>query len=518
MSIQQENVIPFVVNPKEQIPMEAEFAYVVGVVGDTIKKSKLFKKTRERLTQVSKFYWRIFVDNFERRIILIDSLGLYGSGNIIQDLSLARIEAHINAINDSSTINAYTNSLMEANDSLVLATKSYPAFDEDFTKSTIQLIKTNLIYAGIDSPLILPSFENTINEEFIDALTEINRLEEIQEILRDLANHWLGETHEKINAIENDYASRIANAQQDADYKIKSFDEKMNDVITRDLEKANQAIYKALGRFEASTAGLSGIITPIQEETRRITQSIPSSDSPKYQQTITTFLKRTKTQLSDISNKIKDLENERKQLEKILNSIAQTHISTKEKVIEETESSKEKAITDVDDMRMKRDRALSTLVDQRDTIKQITEELCKKLEEVISNRKKLAKSATLSQATNLPTNLLISSYLLKFQEKDKIRYLVVPPLIKTRGRADFQLAEMDSAIKGGKETTDKLASELVFNRRLKTSFDALRATNYIATGEFTGAVKQGLKYLTENKMMSNKTAKKILEVLSNLEL
>ncbi|NPE06708.1 MAG: hypothetical protein GNW80_00370, partial [Asgard group archaeon] len=60
--------------------------------------------------------------------------------------------------------------------------------------------------------------------------------------------------------------------------------------------------------------------------------------------------------------------------------------------------------------------------------------------------------------------------------------------------------------------------ELVFNRRLKTSFDALRATNYLATSEFVGAVRQGLDYLVQNEMLSKKGPKRILELLNNLDL
>ncbi|NHJ04676.1 MAG: hypothetical protein EAX90_07630 [Candidatus Heimdallarchaeota archaeon] len=517
MSIQQEYVLPFVLISKEQqIPIESELAYVVGVVGDKIKKGSFFKKSKERLTQVSKFYWRIFIDTFERRLILVDSLGLYGAGAGIQDLSLAKIEAHIQSIYDSSSLNAYANSLMEANGSLVLTTNTYPVFDEDFTKSTIQLAKNQIITSGIDSPLILPSFENSVNEDFVHSIGEINRLREIQEILRDLANKWLGEVHDSISVIENEYASKITYVQQDADNKIVSYEERMNEAITSDLQKANQAIYRFLTRFEASTAGLSGVISPLQEESRKITQNLPSTDSPKFQQAIEAFLERTKKQLVDVSTKVKDLENERKQLEKALNSIAQTHLNTKQKISEDYENNKDKALTDVDDMRMRRDKALSTLVDQRDTIKQVTDELCKKIEEVIKNRKHLANTATLNQGGNLPTNLLISSYLVKFQEKENTRYFVIPPLTKTRGKADYPNAEMDSAIAGGKTATDKLAAELVFNRRLKSSFDALRATNYIATGEFAGAVRQGLSYLVENKMMGNKTAKRISDQLIEL--
>jgi len=517
LSIQQEYVLPFVLISKdEQVPIESELAYVVGVVGDKIKKGGIFKKSKERLTQVSKFYWRIFIDTFERRLILVDSLGLYGAGAGIQDLSLAKIEAHIKSIYESSSLNAYANSLMEANGSLVLTTNSYPVFDEEFTKSTIQLAKNQIITSGIDSPLILPSFENSVNEDFVHSITEINRLKEIQEILRDLSNKWLGDVHDSISIIENEYASKITYAQQDADNKIVSYEDKMSEAITSDLQKANQAIYRFLTRFEASTAGLSGVISPVQEESRKITQNLPSTDSPKFQQAIEAFLERTKKQLGDVSTKVKDLENERKQLEKALNSISQTHLNTKQKISEDYDTNKDRALTDVDDMRMRRDKALSTLVDQRDTIKQVTDELCKKIEEVIKNRKHLANSATLNQGGNLPTNLLISSYLVKFQEKENTRYFVIPPLAKSKGKADYPNAEMDSAIAGGKTATDKLAAELVFNRRLKSSFDALRATNYIATGEFAGAVRQGLRYLVENKMMGNKTAKRITDQLVEL--
>jgi len=59
---------------------------------------------------------------------------------------------------------------------------------------------------------------------------------------------------------------------------------------------------------------------------------------------------------------------------------------------------------------------------------------------------------------------------------------------------------------------------LVFNRKLKTSFDALNATNYLNTGEFAGAVKQGLAYLVEHKLIGKKQNKKVLDLLSDLNL
>ena len=69
---------------------------------------------------------------------------------------------------------------------------------------------------------------------------------------------------------------------------------------------------------------------------------------------------------------------------------------------------------------------------------------------------------------------------------------------------------------GGKEVADKLAEELVFNRRLKASLDNLKSTNYLATGEFSGAVKQGLNYLLQNNLISKRGHKKILDLLEDL--
>ncbi|MHA1123656.1 MAG: hypothetical protein ACTSPC_12740, partial [Candidatus Heimdallarchaeota archaeon] len=116
MSIQKENVIPFIMNPKDEIvPLEAEFAYIVGVVGDKIKKGGIFKRSKEQLTQVSKFYWRLMVDTIHNRIILVDSLGIYGGGAEVQDLSLSNVFAQLKAIQDATTVKAYTENLEEAN-------------------------------------------------------------------------------------------------------------------------------------------------------------------------------------------------------------------------------------------------------------------------------------------------------------------------------------------------------------------------------------------------------------------
>ena len=520
LSVRQEYVIPFIVSEKNyQFPVEAELAYVVGVVGDIIKKGSLFKRSRERLAQVSKLYWRVFFDTFEGRTIVVDSLGLYGKGYNIHDLSLAKIEAHLKAIYDASSLSAFTESVIEANESLMLEENSYPIFNKDFTKSTLSLTKSKLQDGMIDAPLILPSFEDRINPMFIESIQEINRLEEIREIIRDLGQNWMGEIHDRETVIETEYAEKISRAQEEADRKLETIEEKMNSTIDSDLEKANQAIYRALSRFEASTLGLTGVITPLQEDSRNILQNLPSTDSPKYKSIIRNFLNKSKSQVSQINSKVKEIDNERKQLEKTLNGITQTHLNNKQAAIDEYERAKESAMSEVDSMRMNRDREMSTLVEQKGIIKDYTKELSDKLKEVIENRKVMARNSAASYSGNIPASVLVSAYLVKFQERDKSRYFIIPPLRSPKGgRTDFPFAEMNAALEGARSVTDKLAAEIVFNRRLKSSFDALRATNYIRTGEFAGAVKQGLDFLLENKLINRKTYKRIAELLNELGL
>ncbi|MFW9923376.1 MAG: hypothetical protein ACFFDW_08855 [Candidatus Thorarchaeota archaeon] len=520
MSIQNEYLIPFYANSKsEQIPIEAELAYVVGVAGDRVKKSGLFKKVKEDLTLVSKFYWRIFIDTIESRLILVDSLGLYGNGTGIDDLSITSVEANLRAMKDSTSINAFTESLVDANGTLILSANSYSVFDEEFTKSILELIKNNLYQGNVDSPLILPTFDNRINKTFVDSLREINRFVEIQDEIRDLSNRWLGDINDKIKSIESEYAQKITNTQSDVEKRLVGYEERLNTQIDSDLQKANQAIYRALTKFEGSTLGLTGIISPIQEESRKILQNLPSTETPKFNEAVQKFLDKSKNQIAGITNKVKELESERRQLEKDLQAISQTHSNNKQKAVEEYETNKGKALTEVDRLREKRDEALSTLVELRDTIKKTTDELLKKIEQVIQNRKFLAKTSTSGQSGNAPENFLISLYLIRFQEKDKIRYFVVPPLIPTRKNSpDFQTPEMDSAIKGAKNVMDKIVAELVFGRKLKESFDALLNANYIATGEIGGAIKQGLEYLSNKKLISKKALKQITETINDFNL
>ena len=520
MSIQRENVIPFIItSDKHLAPVEAELAYVVGVVGDKIKKGGIFKKTRERLTQVSKFYWRLKVDNFARRLILIDSLGLYGGGTGIQDLPLSTIESHINVMYNASSLNAFTNGLNDANNSLVLSTIDYLVFDQYFTKTTLDLAKRQATEDMIDTPLILPSFEDSISNDFLTAQTEITRLQEIQDLLKEMAQDRLAEINEKTGSIEREFADRITRSKSEVADKIESYEERMNNYIDSDLEKANDAIYRMLSKFEASTLLLTGAVTPIQKDTKNLLNNLPSTDNPKFQSTVSSFLNKAKSQTSNINEKVKEVENQRRQLEKALKNIAQTHLDNKQKAVETYETNKNSALSEVDELQLKRDRALSTLLDQKDSIKRNTDELIKKIETVIKNRYELAKNATANQSGNIPNDIIISSFLVKFRDKDKTRYFVIPPLIRPRGRRnDYPFTEMDSAISGGKDSADQLAAEIVFNRRLKSSFDALKATNYIATGEFAGAVRQGLAYLLEKKMMNSKTAKKINDLLKDLDL
>lgn len=521
MSIQKENVIPFIMNPKDEIvPLEAEFAYIVGVVGDKIKKGGIFKRSKEQLTQVSKFYWRLMVDTIHNRIILVDSLGIYGGGAEVQDLSLSNVFAQLKAIQDATTVKAYTENLEEANQVLILATDNYPLFDEEFTRSTLELVKRSISEDMIDTPLILPSFEDTMSSELVQLLNETPRFDEGQEILRELAQQWLAEINSDITTIERDYAGRIARRQSEVENRLEQYKEKMDQTIDSKLEKANQATFSELSKFESSTLGLTGMINPIQEHARHILNEVPSIETPKFQESMKSFLNKSKGQIEHISSKVKEMDDDRKKLAKALNSITKNFMDAKQSAIDEYESKKAATEREIDELRMTRDRALSNLMEMRESIKQNTDSICKKLQKVQQNRKEAINKSTSSSGADIPTDIIISLYLIKFQEKNDIRYFVIPPLIGQRGRrrADYPNAEMDSAILGGKRVADKLAEELVFNRRLKTSFDALRATNYLATSEFVGAVKQGLNYLVQNEMISKKGPKRILELLNNLDL
>ena len=521
MSIQKENVIPFIMSPKDEIvPLEAEFAYIVGVVGDKIKKGGIFKRSKEQLTQVSKFYWRLMVDTIHNRIILVDSLGIYGGGAEVQDLSLSNVFAQLKAIQDATTVKAYTENLEEANQVLILATDNYPLFDEEFTRSTLELVKRSISEDMIDTPLILPSFEDSMSSELVQLLNETPRFDEGQEILRELAQQWLAEINSEITTIERDYAGRIARRQSEVETRLVQYKEKMDQTIDSNLEKANEATFRELSKFESSTLGLTGMINPIQEHARQILNEVPSIETPKFQESMKSFLKKSKGQIENISSKVKEMDEDRKNLAKAINGITKKFMDAKQGAIDEYEKNKVAAEREIDELRMTRDRALSNLMEMRESIKQNTDSICKKLQKVQQNRKEAINKSTTSSGGDIPTDIIISLYLIKFQEKSDIRYFVIPPLISQRGRrgADYPNAEMDSAIIGGKKVADKLAEELVFNRRLKTSFDALRATNYLATSEFVGAVKQGLNYLIENEMLSKKGPKRILELLNNLDL
>ncbi|MBK5112048.1 MAG: hypothetical protein KGD59_04040 [Candidatus Heimdallarchaeota archaeon] len=521
MSIQRENVIPFVVSSKDEIvPLEAEFAYIIGVVGDKIKKGGIFKRSKERLTQVSKLYWRLKVDTIHNRILLVDTLGIYGGGTDVQDLSLSNVFAQLKAIQDATTVKAYTENLEDANQVLILASDNYPLFDEDFTRSTLELVKKSISEDMIDTPLVLPSFEDSMSSELVQLLNESPRFEEAQEILRELAQQWLAEINSEITTIERDFAGRIARKQSEVETRLVQYKEQMDQVIDSNLEKANQAIFSELSKFESSTLGLTGMINPIQEHARQILNEVPSVETPKFQASMKSFLSKSQGQIDQISSKVKEMEEDRKNLAKNLNGITKNFMDRKQSAIDDYEHKKTQAEREVDELRMTRDRSLSNLMEMRDSIKENTDSICQKLQKAMQNRKEAINKSTTSSGGNIPTDIIISLYLIKFQDKNDIRYFVIPPLISPRGRrnTDYPNAEMDSAIIGGKRAADKLAEELVFNRRLKTSFDALRATNYLATGEFTGAVRQGLNYLVQNEMISKKAPKRILELLSNLEL
>ncbi len=522
MSLQRENVIPFVVDSRSsEIPLEAEFAYVVGVVGDKLKKGGFFKRSKERLTQVSKFYWRIVVDSINHRIVLIDSLGLYGGGTGLQDLSLTNVFAQLKALQDASTLKAYVESLHEANSILILETTNYPLFNRDFTRSTVDLVRKTVTDSMIDTPLILPTFDQALSQEIIDLLNETPRFSEVQDQLQELAHYWLSEINSQIENIERNFADRIARIQDEVENRIQSYKEKMDETIDTNLERANQAVFRELSKFESSTLGLTGMISPIQEHARNIINEVASLETPRFQSNMKSFLTKSKEQIENISGKVKELENNRKKLAKTLNAITQDFMTRKDDVVKEYETKKAKAEDEVDTLRMSRDNALSNLTEMRESIKENTDAMCKKLQNAVNNRKEVINKSTLGQGGDVPSNIILSLYLIKFQDRDDVRYYVIPPLMKPRGglrSPDYPNANMDSAIKEGKQAADKLAEELVFNRRLKSSFDALRATNYLATSEFVGAVRQGLEFLIQNNMISKRSHKKIIELLDNLDL
>ncbi|MHA1124119.1 MAG: hypothetical protein ACTSO7_00415 [Candidatus Heimdallarchaeota archaeon] len=522
MSIQKENVIPFVTDTQGNlIPIEAELAYVVGVIGDRIKKGGLFKKTKERLTQVSKFYWRLLVDTIQNRIILVDSLGLYGSSASINDLAFPEVEAQRSVIRSASSINAYSESLSEANRILILATKTYPIFDEAFTNSTLDLAKRRISEDMIDQPLILPSFESRINHTVHLTIEEIPKLGDIQSDLEEIARNWLAEINSRINEIERVYAVKIAKGQEDADRNIGNYKEKMDDNLDSNLERANRAIKTELAKFESTTISLTGMVTPIQEHSRKILQDLPSAETPKFESRVNDFLEVSKNQINGMSSKVKTLENDRKNLAKFLNKVTQSLLNGNQGAVDEYENKKNKALNEVDETRMRRDRDLSQLTGIRDNIKNTTSSIISKIEELIKNRKEMLRTSTQPASGNIPTNIIVSMYLVEFRERDKKRYVVIPPLTKKSSdskKYNFPIIEMNSAIRNGKRAVDKIAEELVFNRKLKTSFDALNATNYLDTGEFAGAVKQGLIYLTKNDLINKKQNKKVLDLLNELKL
>ncbi len=519
MSTQRENVIPFIIDDKD-IPIEAELALIVGIVGDKIKKPSLFKRSKERLTQVSKFYWRLQVDTLNERVILVDSLGLYGGGTSVQDLSLSNIIARLKAIQDASTAKAYTESLREANQNLIIAPQIYPLFDSSFTRSTFDLVKKYVSEDVIDTPLILPTFEQDVSNELITLLNEIPTFIEIKDRLRETAQDWLAEINSKINEIEQSFAGKLHKLQEDVNQRIDQYKEKMEKTIDSELEKANQAAFRELSKFESSTLGLTGMINPIQEQARKILNDVPSIETPKFQNNMKSFLETSRKQIEGINTEVKDLENDRRNLAKMLNSITQQFMTNKQSAIDEYESKKAKALNEIDELRMDRDRNLANLVEMRDSINRDTNELIKKIDEVVNNRKVAISKSALQGIGNIPTDIIISLFLIKFQDKDDVRYFVIPPLSKPRSgsKIDYPNAERDSAIVGGKQAADKIAEELIFNRRLKSSFDALRATNYLATGEFRGAVMQGLNYLLEKNLISKKGYKRIVELLENIDL
>jgi hypothetical protein len=520
MSVDRENVVHFAIDSKGNIlPVEAELALVVGAIDEHLQKSGLFKRVKEQLRQVSKFYWKVYVEQYQNKLFLVDSQGYYGDGKAIFDLSLAQIEDHIQAMRSANTINAYFESLQKANHELILEPIKYPVFEKETTKSAIQLIQQRRSQDMIDKPLVLPSYEQAISEDFLVSQHEIERMKELITLIKNFTDGWIAEIDQKLNEISGQFDEKINRLEGDIDQRISNYEDRLETIVKTNTDRANAAISKALEKFESSTMQLTGLITPLQKEAQKIRFETPQIDSPNFQAKMQKFLSTTNDQIGRMSGQVKNVDNERKQLAKLLNNITKQLEKDNQQAREDLESRKASAYEEVDDLHIKKDESVANLKDMKETIKRSTKELVNKIENAIKHRKEMADEATTKFTSNIPKEAVIALYLVRLQEKDEARYYVIPPLKKAKGlikNPTFPLSESDSAIENFEPIVNKIAEELVFSRRLKPTFDALKTTNYVATGEFAGAVQDGLTFLTENKLLGGRSKKKILDLLDNL--
>lgn len=523
LSLQEENIIPFAVSAGGKVlPLEAELALVVGVAGDLAKRGGLFRRIKEEMKLVSKFYWRVIIDSYDQKLFLIDSLGLYGGGTAIEDLSIAEVEAQTKMIREASSINAFVDSLREANRILILAPNYYPIFDPAFTRTSVELIEKGLKKEPIDTPLILPVFEKVLPERFLEGQNELAVFDDMENEIHHISQEWLGEINDQITNLEEEYAIKLDQLQERVEQQINQDHEQMVRIINSNIAQANEEVQNELGKFESSCLSLTGFIDPLQEESRTIIQEVPSVETPKFQTTLESFFKKIREQLSNLSSKVKDIDNHRKNLTNILDGINQELTNKNQKAQDTFEKRKSQALQKIDRLKAKRDEEISALINLRDMIKRNSQSISNKIQATINNRIDLVKQATVSSKKSLPINVVYSLYLIKFVRKDGTeRYVVIPPLTSPWGKTknyDFPSAEMISALERGEEVANKIAEELVFNRRLKSTFKVLQQSNFITTGEFIGAVKEGLKILRKRKIISRKTSKKIREFIDELGL
>ncbi|MBD3189268.1 MAG: hypothetical protein GF308_01415 [Candidatus Heimdallarchaeota archaeon] len=523
MSLQEENIVPFAVSAGGKVlPLEAELALVVGVAGDLAKRGGLFRRIKEEVKQVSKFYWRVIIDSYDRKLFLVDTIGLYGGGTHIEDLTMHELEAQTKMIREASSINAFVDSLREANRILILAPNSYPIFDPAFTRSSLDLFEKGLKKEPIDTPYILPAFEKRIPERFLEGQNQLAVFDDMENEIHHISQDWLGAINDQITHLEEEYAIKLDQLQERVEQQINQDHNKMVRIINSNIAKANEEVQNELGKFESSCLSLTGLISPIQEESRKIIQEIPSVETPKFQSVLEVFNKKTSDQLSNLSSKLKEIDNHRKNLINILDSINQELTNNNQKAQDDFEKRKNQALEKVDRLKEKRDEEISGLINLRDMIKRNSQSISNKIRAAINNRLDLVKRGTIEAKKSLPIDIVYSLYLLKFERKDGTeRYVVIPPLASPWGKTknyDFPSAEMISALKKGKQVANKIAEELVFNRRLKSTFKFLEQANFIATGEFSGAVKEGLKILRKRRIISRKTSKRIREFLEELGL
>jgi hypothetical protein len=521
MSSQIENVLPYGSTKRGKIlPLEAELALVMGFVNDHIKKGGWFRKKKEDLEQVSKFYWRVLVDNYNSRLVLVDSLGLYGLNPSIQDLSVTEVNAQLRSLRNASTFETFEESLEDANRVLILAPTKYPVFSEGFTQTTLKLASKLIEEQRIDEPLILPTYETRVSQGFIQSQEEIPELQNALTEIDNISREWVRGISKEIDQIERDYAQRLDNKEVEVEKRINQYEKERNQTIEKSIAEANREVKEELAKFQTSTLGLTAAVSPLQEYAGKIIDRIPSIDSSKFQKEFDAFANESKNQVKSISSKVKAVDNDRKAMIDRINNLSAEANRKIEEATQKYETRKEQALAELDELHAERDRLISERITAKDTIDQYATSICDKISAAIANREKLGEKSTARSSASVPQEFIVPMYLVRFMEKGKSRYFIIPPMIKTKkkGDYDFPSAEMNSAIVDAKGVVDKIAEELVFNKRFKTTFDALEKNNFIATAEFGGAVKEGLKVLRSEKSLSRKGEKRIIDLLDDLEL